>query len=43
MQDFQAIAKEVLELEAKELLNTAAHIGPEINEATSAIAKIKES
>lgn len=41
MQDFQAIAKEVLELEAKELLNTAAHIGPEINEATSAIAKIK--
>ena len=41
MQDFQAIAKEVLELEAKELLNTAAHIGTEINEATSAIAKIK--
>lgn len=41
MQDFKAIAKEVLELEAKELLSAAHRIGEEISEATNAIANIK--
>ena len=41
MQDFKAIAKEVLELEAKELLNAAHMIGDEMSEATNVIANIK--
>ena len=41
MQDFKAIAKEVLELEAKELLNAAHMIGNEMSEATNVIANIK--
>jgi arabinose-5-phosphate isomerase len=41
MHDFKAIAKEVLELEAKELLNAAALIGNEMHEATELIANIK--
>lgn len=41
MQDFKMIAKEVLELEAKELLNTAQMIGDEMSEATNVIANIK--
>jgi len=41
MQDFKAIAKEVLELEAKELLSAALLIGDEMSEATNLIANIK--
>ena len=41
MHDFKAIAKEVLELEAKELLNAASLIGNEMAEATELIAGIK--
>ena len=41
MQDFKTIAKEVLELEAKELLNAALLIGEEMSEATNLIANIK--
>jgi len=41
MEDFKAIAKEVLELEAKELLNAAGMIGNEIGVATNLIANIK--
>ena len=41
MHDFKAIAKEVLELEAKELLNAAALIGDEMQEATELVANIK--
>ncbi|ATB68227.1 arabinose 5-phosphate isomerase [Sulfurospirillum diekertiae] len=41
MQDFKAIAKEVLELEAKELLNAALIVGEEMCEATNLIAGIK--
>eukprot|EP00829_Urostomides_striatus_P019420 TRINITY_DN7502_c0_g1_i1.p1 TRINITY_DN7502_c0_g1~~TRINITY_DN7502_c0_g1_i1.p1 ORF type:complete len:139 (-),score=19.12 TRINITY_DN7502_c0_g1_i1:60-476(-) len=41
MQDFKAIAKEVLELEAKELLNAAQMIGDEMREETNLIANIK--
>lgn len=41
MQDFKAIAKEVLELEAKELLNAAQMIGDEMSAATNLIANIK--
>lgn len=41
MQDFKAIAKEVLELEAKELLNAALLIGDEMSAATNLIANIK--
>jgi len=41
MHDFKAIAKEVLELEAKELLSAAALIGNEMHEATELIANIK--
>ena len=41
MHDFKAIAKEVLELEAKELLNAAALIGDEMQEATELFANIK--
>ncbi|KFL33249.1 MULTISPECIES: KpsF/GutQ family sugar-phosphate isomerase [unclassified Sulfurospirillum] len=41
MQDFKAIAKEVLELEAKELLSAAEMIGKEMSEATNLIANIK--
>jgi len=41
MHDFKAIAKEVLELEAKELLNAASLIGNEMAEATELIASIK--
>jgi arabinose-5-phosphate isomerase len=41
MHDFKAIAKEVLELEAKELLNAASLIGNEMAEATELVAGIK--
>ncbi|AFL67411.1 KpsF/GutQ family sugar-phosphate isomerase [Sulfurospirillum barnesii] len=41
MEDFKAIAKEVLALEAQELLNAATYIGDEINEATHLIANLK--
>jgi len=41
MEDFKAIAKEVLELEAKELLNAAQMIGDEMMLATNLIANIK--
>jgi len=41
MHDFKAIAKEVLELEAKELLCAAALIGDEMVEATELVANIK--
>lgn len=41
MQDFKTIAKEVLELEAKELLNAALLIGDEMSEAVNLIANIK--
>lgn len=41
MNDFKAIAKEVLELEAKELLAAAALIGNEMVEATELVARIK--
>ena len=41
MHDFKAIAKEVLELEAKELLSAAALIGDEMVEATELVANIK--
>ena len=41
MQDFQAIAKEVLELEAKELLNAAKNITYAMSEATELVAGIK--
>ncbi len=41
MQDFRKIAQEVLELEAKELLNAANTIGDEISSATELIAGIK--
>ncbi len=41
MEDFKAIAKEVLELEAKELLNAAGMIGDEMGAATNLIANIK--
>jgi len=41
MHDFKAISREVLELEAKELLSAAALIGDEMHQATELIAKIK--
>lgn len=41
MQDYKHIAKEVLELEAKELLSAAALIGSEMSEATNLVANIK--
>ena len=41
MQDFQAIAKEVLELEAQELLAAASRIGDEMKEAVEIVANIK--
>ena len=41
MHDFTAIAREVLELEAKELLNAAALIGDEMREATELVAGLK--
>ena len=41
MEDFKVIAKEVLELEAKELLNAAEMIGDEMEAATNLIANIK--
>ncbi len=41
MHDFKIIAKEVLELEAKELLNAAALIGDEMREATELVASLK--
>ena len=41
MQDFKKIAKEVLELEAKELLRAADNIGEEITDATKLVANIK--
>lgn len=41
MEDFKVIAKEVLELEAKELLNAAELIGDEMGAATNLIANIK--
>jgi arabinose-5-phosphate isomerase len=41
MQDYKQIAKEVLELEAKELLSAAALIGSEMSEATNLVANIK--
>lgn len=41
MEDFKAIAKEVLELEAQELLNAARCIGEEMSEATHLVANLK--
>lgn len=41
MEDFKAIAKDVLELEAHELLNAANYIGDEMREATHLIANLK--
>lgn len=41
MKDYVKIAQEVLEIEAKELMEAAKFIGPEMEEAVNTVANIK--